>query len=265
MTVGRSSSTRDSPVRYHSFTAGLVDDYVDARRLHVRRRGTNAHVSRCTGPGRAPRGTGHASQLQRHHRRDDALRRRVLRPRQRVLPPGRPARREILRGRHGEKHGSGLGVCPDRHSTDRGRRHARPAAVDPQLPRRDGGIEFTDGSWTRGSYGPLDTTLVEASARAAERVVDGPEYHRIGTGGGDAKVRRHDGVPGLEFGVGTQTTHGTEEYMPTHGLVRNATASALPPVEYVRSIDDATGSRLAWTPVGGPPGVRATVGASTRQ
>jgi len=94
------------------------------------------------------------------------------------------------------------------------------------------GIEITDVSWTRGTYEPIDSPLVEASASAAERVVDDPVYRRSATGGGDAKVLRHDGVPTVEFGFGTQTAHGTDEYTTTDALVRNATAYALLPVEF---------------------------------
>jgi len=94
------------------------------------------------------------------------------------------------------------------------------------------GVEITDVSWTRGSYESLDSPLVEASASAAECVVDDTVYRRSATGGGDAKVLRHDGVPTVEFGFGTQTAHGTDEYTTTEALARNATAYALVPVEY---------------------------------
>ena len=99
------------------------------------------------------------------------------------------------------------------------------------------GIEITDVSWTRGSYEPLDSPLVEASASAAERVVDDPMYRRSATGGGDAKVLRHEGVPTVEFGFGTQTAHGTDEYTTTDALVRMATAYALLPVEFGQRSD----------------------------
>jgi succinyl-diaminopimelate desuccinylase len=99
------------------------------------------------------------------------------------------------------------------------------------------GIEITDVSWTRGSYEPLDSPLVEASASAAERVVDDPVYRRSATGGGDAKVLRHEGVPTVEFGFGTQTAHGTDEYTTTDALARMATAYALLPVEFGQRSD----------------------------
>ena len=100
------------------------------------------------------------------------------------------------------------------------------------------GIEITDLSWTRGTYEPLDASIVEASAAAAECVVDDRVYRRSATGGGDAKVLRHDGVSTVEFGFGTQTAHGTDEYTTTEALVRNATAYAILPQTYDRSTTD---------------------------
>jgi len=94
------------------------------------------------------------------------------------------------------------------------------------------GIEIADISWTRGSYEPLESPIVEASARAAEHVVDDQVYRRSATGGGDAKVLRHNGIPTVEFGFGTQTAHGTDEYTTTEALVRNAISYGTLPVLY---------------------------------
>ncbi|MCQ4334185.1 M20/M25/M40 family metallo-hydrolase [Natronomonas sp. F2-12] len=101
------------------------------------------------------------------------------------------------------------------------------------------GIEIIDISWTRGSYEPLGSSIVEASAKAAEHVVDEQIYRRSATGGGDAKVLRHEGIPTVEFGFGTQTAHGTDEYTTTEALVRNAISYAALPVlyEHSRSVD----------------------------
>jgi succinyl-diaminopimelate desuccinylase len=94
------------------------------------------------------------------------------------------------------------------------------------------GIEIADVSWTRGTYEPLDSPIVEASADAAERAVDDRVYRRSATGGGDAKALRRDGVGTVEFGFGTQTAHGTDEYTTVEALRRNATAYALLPYTY---------------------------------
>lgn len=102
-------------------------------------------------------------------------------------------------------------------------------------------IELTDISWTRGSYEPLGSPIVEASKEAAECVVDAPVHRRSATGGGDAKVLRHNAIPTVEFGFGTQTAHGTDEYTTTEALDRNAIAYALVPYRYDQHVSDATG------------------------
>jgi succinyl-diaminopimelate desuccinylase len=97
-------------------------------------------------------------------------------------------------------------------------------------------IELTDLSWTRGTYEPLGTPLVEASSSAAEHVVDDRVFRRSATGGGDAKVLRHNDIPSVEFGFGTQSAHGTDEFTTTTALERNATAYAVLPFEYADRI-----------------------------
>jgi len=94
------------------------------------------------------------------------------------------------------------------------------------------GIEITDVSWTRGSYEPLDSPIVEASASAAEAVVEDRVFRRSATGGGDAKTFRHRGVPTVEFGFGTQSAYGVDEHTTAEALARNVTAYALLPYEY---------------------------------
>ena len=101
------------------------------------------------------------------------------------------------------------------------------------------GIEITDHSWTRGSYEPIGSPIAEASATAAEHVVEDTVYQRSATGGGDAKVLRHRGIPTVEFGFGTQTAHGTDEYTTETALVRNVTSYATIPVLYDRFADDS--------------------------
>lgn len=100
------------------------------------------------------------------------------------------------------------------------------------------GIGITDISWTRGTYEPFDSPIVEASAGAAECVVNDPVYRRSATGGGDTKVLRHKGISTVEFGFGTQTAHGTDEYTTTEALVRNGTAYAIIPHKYEQYVDE---------------------------
>lgn len=93
-------------------------------------------------------------------------------------------------------------------------------------------VEITDIAWTSGTYEPIDSPIVEASATAAESVIDEPVYRRSATGGGDAKTFRLRGIPTVEFGFGTQTAHGTDEYTTTTALTQNATAYAIIPQVY---------------------------------
>jgi succinyl-diaminopimelate desuccinylase len=94
------------------------------------------------------------------------------------------------------------------------------------------GIELTDISWTDGTFEPVDSAIVEASASAAECVVDDEVFRRSATGGGDAKALRNEGVATVEFGFGTQTAHGTDEYTTEQALARNVTAYAILPQAY---------------------------------
>jgi succinyl-diaminopimelate desuccinylase len=93
------------------------------------------------------------------------------------------------------------------------------------------GIEIADVSWTEGSFVPLDSPIATASARAADRVVEDEVYRRSATGGGDAKTLRRIGIPTVEFGFGTQSAHGIDEYTTREALARNVTAYALIPYE----------------------------------
>jgi succinyl-diaminopimelate desuccinylase len=98
------------------------------------------------------------------------------------------------------------------------------------------GIEITDISWTRGSYEPVGSPIADASARAAEHVVNEPVFQRSATGGGDAKVLRHSGIPTVEFGFGTQSAHGTDEHTTREALVRNAISYGTLPILYEQLI-----------------------------
>lgn len=95
------------------------------------------------------------------------------------------------------------------------------------------GVEITDLSWTSGTFEPIDSPIVTACTRAAAGVVEDRVYRRSATGGGDAKVLRNTGIPTVEFGFGTRTAHGTDEYTTTTALVNNAEAYAAIPYEYL--------------------------------
>jgi succinyl-diaminopimelate desuccinylase len=57
-------------------------------------------------------------------------------------------------------------------------------------------------------------------------------FRRSATGGGDAKKLRHAGIPTVEFGLGTDTVHGVDEYTTVDALVGNATVYTRLPYAY---------------------------------
>jgi succinyl-diaminopimelate desuccinylase len=65
----------------------------------------------------------------------------------------------------------------------------------------------------------------------------GAVYRRSATGGGDAKDLRHDGIPTVEFGFGTDTAHAVDEHTTVDALVRNAEAYSQLVGEYAARID----------------------------
>ena len=87
-------------------------------------------------------------------------------------------------------------------------------------------IAIADVSWSVGSHEPVESPLVEAVTKTAEDVVGDRIYRRSATGGGDAKTFRHAGVPTVEFGIGTDTSHAVDEYTTVEALTRNAAVYA---------------------------------------
>jgi len=83
-------------------------------------------------------------------------------------------------------------------------------------------VSIADTSWSVGTYEPIDRPLVEAVTATAHEVVDAPVHRRSATGGGDAKKFRNAGIPTVEFAVGTDTAHATDEYVTVEALSRNA-------------------------------------------
>lgn len=84
------------------------------------------------------------------------------------------------------------------------------------------GIHIADVSWSVGTYEPLDSPLVSAVSETASEVTGDRIYRRSATGGGDAKKLRNAGIPTVEFGLGTDTVHATDEYTTVDALVGNA-------------------------------------------
>ena len=65
-------------------------------------------------------------------------------------------------------------------------------------------------------------------------------YRRGATSGGDAKTVRHAGVPTVEFGFGTDTVHGVDEYNTRASLARNAEVYTRLPDAWADLLDDAS-------------------------
>jgi len=84
------------------------------------------------------------------------------------------------------------------------------------------GITITDVSWSVGTMEPIDSPLVEAVASTAADVTGDRIFRRSATGGGDAKRLRNADIPTVEFALGTDTVHATDEYVPVDALVDNA-------------------------------------------
>ncbi|MFC7211081.1 M20 family metallopeptidase [Natronoarchaeum sp. GCM10025321] len=80
------------------------------------------------------------------------------------------------------------------------------------------GVQIADVSWSVGSYEAPDTPLVGAVGDVAETVLGRRVYRRSATGGGDAKQFREAGIPTVEFGVGTDSVHGCDEYTTVEAL-----------------------------------------------
>lgn len=84
------------------------------------------------------------------------------------------------------------------------------------------GVSITDLSWSIGTSEPIDGPLVAAVTETAEAVVGDRIYRRSATGGGDAKTFRNAGIPTVEFALGTETAHATDEYTTIEALRANA-------------------------------------------
>ncbi|MFB6104933.1 MAG: M20 family metallopeptidase [Halobacteriaceae archaeon] len=84
------------------------------------------------------------------------------------------------------------------------------------------GVEITDVSWSVGTAERIDSPLVDAVATVAEDVTGDRIYRRSATGGGDAKQLRDRGIPTVEFALGTDTVHATDEYTTVDALLGNA-------------------------------------------
>jgi succinyl-diaminopimelate desuccinylase len=102
------------------------------------------------------------------------------------------------------------------------------------------GVTITDVSWSVGTAERIDSPLVEAVVSAAEETTGERVYRRSATGGGDAKKLRNAGIPTVEFGLGTDTVHGDDEYTTVEAVVGNALTYTHIPSLYAELIGNST-------------------------
>ncbi len=94
------------------------------------------------------------------------------------------------------------------------------------------GVTIADVSWSVGTAEPIDSPLVDAVATTAEAATGDRVYRRSATGGGDAKRLRNEGIPTVEFALGTDTVHAVDEYTTVDALLGNAIVYARLPRAY---------------------------------
>ena len=83
-------------------------------------------------------------------------------------------------------------------------------------------VEVTSLEWSEGTYERPDGPLVTAIQRAGEEVLNERMFARSATGGGDAKSLRNQGIPTVEFALGTQTAHAVDERTTVTALSQTA-------------------------------------------
>lgn len=105
-----------------------------------------------------------------------------------------------------------------------------------ELVEEHEGVSVTDTSWSTGTYEPVDSPLVNSVISAAEEATQECVYRRSATGGGDAKNLREHGIPTVEFGLGTDTAHASDEHTTVDALAGNAEAYTRLPYVLARNL-----------------------------
>lgn len=93
---------------------------------------------------------------------------------------------------------------------------------------------------SEGTYEAPDAPLVEAVTTVGNDATGRTVLARSATGGGDAKTLRRRGIETVEFALGTETAHATDERTTVEALCQTATVYASLPAA-LRS-DDVTGA-----------------------
>ena len=83
-------------------------------------------------------------------------------------------------------------------------------------------ISITAVSMEEGTYTDPDDPFVETVAAAGREVGDQRVFRQCATGGGDVKKLRAAGIPAVEAAVGSDTAHGTDEYISIDALESTA-------------------------------------------
>lgn len=107
-----------------------------------------------------------------------------------------------------------------------------------ELVEDEESVTVSDASWSVGTYETVDSPLVESVVSVAERTTNERVYRRSATGGGNAKDLRKEGIPTVEFGLGTDTAHAADEYTTVDAVAGNAEAYTRLPYALAGSFGD---------------------------
>lgn len=97
------------------------------------------------------------------------------------------------------------------------------------------GVTVAETSWSVGTYESLEKPVVESTVSVANTVSQSEVWRRSATGGGNAKKLREAGIPTVDFGFGTDTAHGVDEYTTLDALEKNTEAYAYLPYVFGES------------------------------
>ena len=93
-------------------------------------------------------------------------------------------------------------------------------------------VSVQELSSTAGTYEDVDSPVVDPAVEATRRVSGERVYRRCASGGSDARLFRHAGVPTVELALGLGNAHESDEYTTTDTLLGNAAIYSLLPYLY---------------------------------
>ncbi|MGQ9723425.1 MAG: M20 family metallopeptidase [Candidatus Jordarchaeum sp.] len=83
------------------------------------------------------------------------------------------------------------------------------------------------------SYQKLDAPLVPLMKRVIQKVTGKEPLLFVHTGGTDARFFRAKGIQSICYGAGSETPHGTNEYVPIEGLIEATKVYALAAMDFL--------------------------------